>query len=119
MAEVLSNARTLLEPSPTSADHESIASAYYLHRKLSGVGPSFFTKLLWVIGQSTAVEPVPLTLDARVWSALARIGWNSIDAAGSRRRGQRYLAYLLACEKWAAHANCSPEDIEYTLYRNP
>jgi Putative 8-oxoguanine DNA glycosylase OGG-like protein len=109
--------RHLSSDGAAAAQHSRIAAAYTLHPRLPGVGPAFFTKLLWVVGGAIACAPTPLALDARVWDALAKLGWNSVEAAGgTRNRGKRYVAYLLACQSWAEQATCSPEDIEYTLF---
>jgi hypothetical protein len=94
----------------------SVGETYLGYRDLPGVGPAFFTKWLWVLGRLTKSSPQPLILDARVWSSLRRIGWDSREAAGSRRWSKRYPAYLLASAEWADAAACEPEDVEYTLY---
>jgi hypothetical protein len=94
-----------------------IPSAYDLHRQIPGVGPSFHTKLLWVIGSDIEnLNPRPLILDELVWKGLKLIGWSSIKAAGSLNRGRRYCAYLNQCSRLAAEHSCTPEDIEYSLY---
>ena len=94
-----------------------IEDAYGHHKKIRGVGPSFHTKLLWVVGSAIGNKPLtPLILDERVWAGLKKIGWNSRKAAGSRDRGKRYRAYLSACDLWAKRNNCSQEDIEFTLF---
>ena len=94
-----------------------IPSAYDLHRQIPGVGPSFHTKLLWVIGSDIEnLNPRPLILDELVWKGLKSIGWSSIQAAGSLNRGRRYCAYLNQCSRLAAEHSCTPEDVEYSLY---
>jgi len=94
-----------------------IPSAYDLHRQIPGVGPSFHTKLLWVIGSDIEnLNPRPLILDELVWKGLKSIGWNSIQAAGTLNRGRRYCAYLNQCSLLAAEHSCTPEDVEYSLY---
>ena len=100
-----------------------ISDAYDLHRRIPGVGPSFHTKLLWVIGSDIEnLSPRPLILDDVVWKGLKAIGWNSRKAAESNRRGKRYEAYLKLCEELAsekgctAEKECTPEDIEYSLF---
>ena len=94
-----------------------VSSAYDLHRQIPGVGPSFHTKLLWVIGSDIEnLNPRPLILDELVWKGLKSIGWSSIQAAGSLNRGRRYCAYLNQCSRLAAEHSCTPEDIEYNLY---
>ena len=94
-----------------------IEDAFRHHRKIHGVGPSFHTKLLWVVGSAVENKVLtPLILDERVWAGLKKIGWNSRKAAGSRDRGKRYRAYLDACDLWAKRNNCSQEDIEFTQF---
>ena len=57
-----------------------------------------------------------------VWNALSELGWNSAAAAGTRRWGHRYTAYLQACHAWAEQATnagkvaYSAQDIEYPLF---
>src|SRR5699024_3371327 len=93
------------------------ARAYDLHRELRQVGPSFHTKWLWVLGSTREVRPRQLVMDKLVWNALRALGWNSLVAAGGDRRwSARYLAYLEACDQWAAEAECDAEDIEYSLF---
>jgi hypothetical protein len=92
-----------------------VADAYMLHRRLPGVGPAFFTKWLWLVGQTTELRPKPLILDSLVWQSLRDLGWNSEEAARTRRWGARYVAYLMACESWATDG-FSAEDVEYTLF---
>ena len=95
-----------------------ISDAYDLHRRIPGVGPSFHTKLLWVIGSDIEnLSPRPLILDDVVWKGLKAIGWNSRKAAGTNRRGKRYEAYLKACEVLASEKECTAEEIEYSLFK--
>ena len=94
-----------------------IESAYYLYRRLPGVGPSFHTKLLWVVGSTISeLKPRPLILDELVWLGLKEIQWNSVRASGSVRRGARYVAYLNECKRLSEIFSCSPEDIEFSLF---
>ena len=108
--EVLIKVRELLLSS-------QISEAYDLHHEIPGVGPSFHTKFLWVVGSDIPyLKPRPLILDDLVWKGLKAIGWSSIKAAGTIRRGKRYVAYLEACEQWASEEDWQPEDVEYSLY---
>ena len=94
-----------------------IPAAYDLHRQIPGVGPSFHTKLLWVIGSDIEnLDPRPLILDELVWKGLKLMGWSSIQAAKTLNRGRRYGAYLDQCSLLATQHSCSPEDIEYSLF---
>ena len=95
-----------------------IDHAYYLYRRLPGVGPSFHTKLLWVVGSTiTELKSKPLILDELVWLGLKEIKWNSVRSAGTVRRGARYIAYINECKKRSGENNCDPEDVEYSLYQ--
>ncbi|MCB0980665.1 MAG: hypothetical protein H6513_17375 [Acidimicrobiaceae bacterium] len=104
-----------------------VAGAYRLHRRLPGVGPSFHTKWMWVVGTTTPLTgPRPLILDSLVWQSLGADGihWDSVMAAGgSRDWGDRYVAYLHAAEAWADAASIgtdggryTAEDVEFTLF---
>ena len=94
-----------------------IESAYYLYRRLPGVGPSFHTKLLWVVGSTISeLKPRPLILDELVWLGLKEIQWNSVRASGSVRRGARYVAYLNECKRLSENFSCGQEDIEFSLF---
>jgi len=73
----------------------------YVSFHCDGVGPAFFTKWFWAVGLGQNLEPTPLILDARVWASLGALGWDSREAAGSRRWRQRYVAYLDAMQKWS------------------
>ena len=110
LVDVLIKVRELLLSS-------QISKAYDLHRRIPGVGPSFHTKLLWVIGSDVKnLSPRPLILDDVVWKGLKAIGWSSRKAAGTIRLGKRYEAYLKECEEWATEKKCTAEDIEYSLF---
>ena len=113
--EVLIKVRELLKSS-------QISDAYDLHRQIPGVGPSFHTKLLWVIGSDIEnLIPRPLILDDVVRKGLKAIGWSSRKDAELYRLGKRYEAYLKACEVLASEVlasekECTAEDIEYSLF---
>ena len=113
--EVLIKVRELLKSS-------RISDAYDLHRQIPGVGPSFHTKLLWVIGSDIEnLTPRPLILDDVVRKGLKAIGWSCRKDAELYRLGKRYEAYLKACEVLASEVlasekECTAEDIEYSLF---
>jgi hypothetical protein len=93
-----------------------IPAAYDLYRQLRGIGPSFHTKWIWLVGRLVGTVPRPLILDARVWCSLRALKWNSLEAAGGDRRySHRYVAYLQACQQWAGTKH-SAEDVEFTLF---
>ena len=54
--------------------------AYGLHKRIGGVGPSFLTKWLWVVGSTADVVPRPLIQDQLVWNGLGKLGWDSLRA---------------------------------------
>ena len=110
LAEILIEVRGLLLMS-------RISDAYDLHRQIPGVGPSFHTKLLWVIGSDIEdLNPRPLILDELVWKGLGAIGWSSVRAAETLRRGRRYIAYIKFCQQLVSDTEHTPEDIEYSLF---
>ena len=95
------------------------ARAYAAFRS-RGVGPAFFTKWLWAAGLDRDLEVTPLILDARVWASLRALGWDSREAAGSKRWAQRYLAYLRAMARWSdelSPAVTTPEQLEQVLFK--
>lgn len=104
-----------------------LAAAYHLHRRVAGVGPAFHTKWMWVVGTTTSALPRPLILDSFVWRSLGTDGanWDSFIAArGSHDWGERYVAYLHACEAWAeaesigaSGGRFTAEDVEFTLFQ--
>lgn len=104
-----------------------LVAAYHLHRRVAGVGPAFHTKWMWVVGTSTSASPRPLVLDSLVWQSLGSdaIKWDSFVAArGSHDWGERYVAYLHACEAWAeaesigaSDGRFTAEDVEFTLFQ--
>ena len=100
----------------TRLSEGKIPEAYDLYRQLDGIGPSFHTKWMWLVGRLAGTVPQPLILDARVWSSLRVLNWNSIEAAGGDTRwSHRYVAYLEACQGWAGTKH-SAEDVEFTLF---
>lgn len=101
---------------------EGELEAAYRAWDLPGVREPFFTKWFWAAGQRCqAAGGRPLVLDTRVWNTLSALGWDSIEAAGSRKRARRYLAYLRTVEWWSDQlsqpgAAVGPEDIEFALF---
>lgn len=94
----------------------------YRRWDLPGLQEAFFTKWFWAVAGRRDVELRALVLDGRVWRSLGAVGWNSIDAAGSRRRADRYLAYVEDVHWWADDVSStarrvSAEDVEYMLFR--
>ena len=95
---------------------------------IGGLGEAFFTKWFFAAGlrgvPSTSLTP--LTLDARVWLALGRLGWSSERASGfkySRTPAAGYCAYLAAASRWATALSTaanpvSAEQVELLLFNN-
>ena len=92
-----------------------LAEAYRAFR-VTGVGPAFFTKWFWAVGSNRRGHQA-LILDARVWRSLGALGWNSIEAAGTRRRGERYVAYVEEMHDCARALSTDAEKIEIFLFQ--
>lgn len=95
----------------------------YAAWRLPGLGPAFFTKWLWSSTLRCPPDERGLILDARVWATLnGPLGWSSVVATGgSRRRPERYVAYVTAARRWASElttdeADVSAEDVEWALF---
>jgi hypothetical protein len=86
---------------------------------LPGLGEAFFTKWLWAAGSLRKDSPRCLVLDRRVWRSLNEaLGWFGFIATGTRRRHERYAAYVDTCHRWASDLgnNVDPEDVEWALF---
>lgn len=96
--------------------HRMDYSSAYTTFRMNGVGPAFFTKWFWASTLGAELMLTPLILDDRVWRSLGSLGWDSRVAAGSRRWGDRYVAYLRALHQWATLIGVSPEELEWALF---
>jgi hypothetical protein len=107
-----------LKASHSHVVSERVPEAYRVFR-VHRVGPSFFTKWFWAAGLAQPLRLTPLILDSRVWDALGAVRWNSIDAAGSRLRRERYAAYLVAMDRWWHRVRGveSPEALENVMFQ--
>ena len=65
---------TLIEVHHLPIASGEIAAAYNLHKRLTGIGPAFHTKWMWLMGRVTRTLPTPLILDARLWAGLRQVG---------------------------------------------
>lgn len=93
----------------------NVIAAYQV--KIPGVGESFHTKLLWVVGSAVReLTPKPLILDSRVRAGIQRLPVSDRNRL-TRIRGaaKRYIEYLAFCREWVGEDG-EPEDAEYTLY---
>ena len=94
--------------------------------KIRGLGPAFFTKLLYFASEGTA-ENRCLILDARVAESLSRAGWLSLP--WSRRSGfsynwytATYASYCTLLGRWATNETSRlgrrvwPDEIERALF---
>ena len=87
--------------------------------KLTAMGESFFTKLIYVSGHraATTPDPRPLILDANVRKALVRKGGILKDGEWTLYRAPRaYGEYLLIAQTWAKLWNMQPHQVEYALF---
>ncbi|MBB5787042.1 hypothetical protein [Jiangella mangrovi] len=87
-----------------------------VHRwwSLPGVGQSFASKWWAFAGHTAGREWQPLILDSRVYATLndtLRIG-GTTRLAGSRRRADRYRAYVETVHRWALEFQMSGLDID-------
>lgn len=85
--------------------------------KITGLGMSFGTKLLYYAGYTTEQYPRPLVLDERVRAALAVLAPGTVPANGLVRQAD-YLRYLELAEKWADDPvwQQEPDVVEYALF---
>ncbi len=92
-----------------------LAGAYRAFR-LSGVGPSFFTKWLWSSTLDIDPQRRPLILDVRVIESINALGWELRRAA--RRWADRYEAYVDFAHEIAAATTsvASAEHVEAMLF---
>jgi hypothetical protein len=82
----------------------------------------FFTKWLWAASGTGAPAAKCLVLDSWVWKSLNdSLGWNSVEAAGTQARSDRYAAYVAGAHRWARALSIdsspvSGEDVECVLF---
>lgn len=98
-----------------------------VHRwwSLPGVGQSYASKWWALAGRTEGREWQPLILDDRVYATLndtLRIG-GTAKLAGSRRRADRYRAYVETVHRWAieyqmAGLDVTAERIEFVLFHH-
>jgi hypothetical protein len=118
---VLRHTRKLVVKGLPGEAYEGFAAAF------PGIGESFFTKWLWVVGTPLPEDArflKPLVLDNQVWDALGRLGWSSQRDSGFRRNTRpsaSYCAYLGALRTWCAALTAKalptlPEEVEHYLF---
>lgn len=99
--------------------------------EIPGLGPAFFTKLLYFAGAGDPSHPC-LILDARVAASLHAAGWTTLPRSkrgagwsfGANWYTATYVAYCTLLERWAeAEGNrrassVAADEIEVALFRN-
>lgn len=101
-------------------DRGRAGRAYQIsHHRISGVGRAFLSKFLY----ATALgidrdQPPALILDTRVWEGLGALGWDSLQAAGTRRWDERYKAYVSQMYRWADQIDCRADSLERLLFEH-
>lgn len=90
---------------------------------VKGLGPAFFTKVLYFAGASRRRTgcPPPLILDALVARALSwLLGtfhlYVDLGTAGWSAYGQGYVRYVESMTRWAEALGCASDDLEYYLW---
>ena len=74
----------------------------YQASRLPGVGQSYLTKWLWVLGLPGRIgEPRPYILDRYVWQSLRRL---AVSPTGRNEAG-RWVDYCRALDRWAMAVN--------------
>jgi hypothetical protein len=83
---------------------------------ISGLGPSFFTKLFYFAGMACGMTPnLPLILDNKV-----EVNWNILlNSRFSQYRVQDYLFFVNTVSGWSKQINCRADAIEYFLFLEP
>lgn len=95
---------------------------------LAGCESPFFTKFFYFVGKEYGARPLPLILDSRVASFLSRLSEiEGLDYLSEfvrtspdgnvRRWSSGYLRYVVSVDDWADALGCSPDKIEYFMYR--
>lgn len=137
--KILSNGKAIetMKDMCQLVDSGDIASAYLSavkngrRNKLSGWGPSFFTKLLYFKGLYNDNRILPVILDNRVATSLKRLSdgqsWdhNSFGRFQRTRRGQvsivgpdveGYMNLVATFHQWAHELGCRADTIERYLF---
>lgn len=101
------------------ADEEVSLAAAYAAWRCNGVGRSFLTRNLAVLGRREGRPWQPLILDDRVLTTLNRsLEVTTLHLAASRRWADRYRAYVTATHAWARELGVSAERLEWMLFRH-
>jgi hypothetical protein len=78
------------------------------------LGPSFFTKFLYVAGGGDPAHP-SLILDRRVATSLHAAGWTSLHRSGPWP-ADTYARYCDLLQRWAGEHDRAPDELERTLF---
>ena len=119
--------RQTLEESVGRINKGQIKEAYE-EFDLDGCRSAFFTKFFYFVGKEYGARPLPLILDRHVASFLCRLGeMEGLDYLSEfvrtspegevRRWSSGYLRYVVSVNDWADAIGCSPDHIEYFMYR--
>lgn len=113
------SARTLRQA--RDPEDGALASAHRGFR-LPGVRQPFFSKWFAFAGYRDGREWQPLILDSRVYASLNEtLNVSTKSLAGSRRRADRYVAYVAALHAWARQVGipgATGERLEWILFRH-
>ncbi|MFJ7041996.1 hypothetical protein ACIQVC_01110 [Streptomyces sp. NPDC101112] len=88
----------------------------YAEFRVRGVGRSFFTKWFAAVDDRGPGHAYALILDDRVFRSLNALGWSSREAAGTRLRPARYVAYVTAMHDWAAALDVTADWLEWLMF---
>ena len=88
---------------------------------IDGLGPSFFTKLLYFAGGGELKHPC-LILDANVARSLHDLGWTSLPRVWANWYTDTYVSYCELLHRWAGElpsrksGPVAADEIEYSLF---
>jgi hypothetical protein len=99
-----------------------LRAAYKSGLSLKRCGPNFFTKHLYFLGKASRQRHYPLIFDDRVAGGLLKLSGKSSSVLGmvtihARPKVNAYLDYLAFAYADADRIGCSPDQIEYFLFR--
>jgi len=100
---------------------------------LKGCKSAYFTKFFYFVGEEYNIKPSPLILDRHVANALDFLGkqegWSIstfLDVSKRKENGKissimeypkGYIQYICSMHDWATELACSPDNIEYFMYK--
>jgi hypothetical protein len=101
---------------------QGLREAYRRGLSLKRCGPNFFTKHLYFSGKSMGLPRYPLIFDDRVASGLVKLAAQAamsmtMVSVHARPKVDAYLQYLEFAHAEACKIGCSPDQVEYFLFR--